>query len=551
MFFKTEENNQLSIFSAASSFLSGRSLREYASRTAWHNQFRVQVTYRIDEEIFRPLFCADNGASNSSIRVLIGMMVLKEAQGWSDAQLFEACRYNLLVRSALGLHNLDDTVSSESTYYLLRKRVVEWEKAHNENLIELAFSQITKSQIVDFEINGKQIRLDSKLLGSNIAWYSRYELVHEALRAAYPFIKSALHRLSLCESEVNGLENIVSESGNKVSYRSNKAEIESKMAELGVLIGKIISRINDDSSEEVQTLRRVFSEQYIVNEADITPRAKAEISASSVQSPHDTDCTYRDKDGNRVKGYSINLTETCSSENPLNLITNVLVDVASAADCDFLQPAIEASQEILPQKIEIVNADGAYHSPENQDYCTENTIDFVLGAIQGKPPQYDLSLNEGELIVTDLKTNEIIPTTAIKSRKKDIVKWRIVTANGQYRYFSENEINTCLLRKNITKRTKEELNVRNNVESTVFQLGYHYPNDKSRYRGLSKHKIWANLRCLWVNFSRILKFIVQNGSIFVKKVKNTPVFPHFSPNFVETAIAIRTDKNFCYIGRKK
>ena len=194
-------------------------------------------------------------------------------------------------------------------------------------------------------------------------------------------------------------------------------------------------RLNDDSSEEIQMLRRVFSEQYIVNEEDITPRAKA--------------------------------------------------------------------------------------------------------------------LNEGELILTDLKANEIIPTTAIKSRKKDIVKWRIVTAKGQYRYFSENEINTCLLRKNIAKRTKEELNVRNNVESTVFQLGYHYPNDKSRYRGLSKHKIWANLRCLWVNFSRILKFIVQKMSIFVKKVKNTPVFPHFPPNFVETAIAIRTDKNFCYIGRKK
>lgn len=28
----------------------------------------------------------------------------------------------------------------------------------------------------------KQVRMESKLLGSNIAWYSRYELIHETLR---------------------------------------------------------------------------------------------------------------------------------------------------------------------------------------------------------------------------------------------------------------------------------------------------------------------------------------------------------------------------------
>jgi hypothetical protein len=59
MFFKTEDNNQLDIFSTAGSFLSGRSLKDYDEANSWYNQFRVHVTYRIDEEIFRPLFCAD------------------------------------------------------------------------------------------------------------------------------------------------------------------------------------------------------------------------------------------------------------------------------------------------------------------------------------------------------------------------------------------------------------------------------------------------------------------------------------------------------------
>jgi hypothetical protein len=30
-------------------------------------------------------------------------------------------------------------------------------------------------------------------------------------------------------------------------------------------------------------------------------------------------------------------------------------------------------------------------------------------------------------------------------------------------------------------------------------------NNKTRYRGMIKHKLWAIARCLWVNFRRILK----------------------------------------------
>jgi hypothetical protein len=47
------------------------------------------------------------------------------------------------------------------------------------------------------------------------------------------------------------------------------------------------------------------------------------------------------------------------------------------------------------------------------------------------------------------------------------------------------------------------------VEASLFQLGYHYPNDKTRYRGLLRHKLWANIRCLWVNFVRIVKHVLK------------------------------------------
>jgi len=69
------------------------------------------------------------------------------------------------------------------------------------------------------------------------------------------------------------------------------------------------------------TLQKVFNEQFKVDENKIVVgREKEDISAKSIQSPHDTDCHYRNKDGNKVKGYSINITESCDEGDGLNLI---------------------------------------------------------------------------------------------------------------------------------------------------------------------------------------------------------------------------------------
>jgi hypothetical protein len=553
MFRRSHKVSQPKLFFSTHSLLTGKSLKVYEDNSKWHNQFRIQVTQRIDEEPFRPLYCEDFGSPNASIRILIGMMVLKEAQGWSDSQLFEQCRFNLLVRSALGMLNIDDTTPAESTYYLLRKHIVDWEKEGNENLIEKIFTQVTKSQVIEFNINGNKIRMDSKLLGSNIAWYSRYELIHETVSKAYRILKSSIDRF-MDETEIKFLEGIIDESGNKVVYRSNKSEIETKLAQLGRIIFKIIHQIGD-SSESIATLVRVFNEQYQVVEDTVSARSKQEISAQSVQSPHDTDCHYRKKDENQVKGYSINVAETCDKVlhqevaqvnavveiqetdkvKPLNLITQVSVDAASAADCDFLQPAIQATQQLVHQKIETVNADGAYHSVDNQDYCQENGIDLVIGAIQGKPSRFDFTQDENEQVtVTDLTTNTSVEVRQVESRKKGAEpKWAIRTENNKYRYFTKKEIDTCLLHKQIAARPQTELNRRNNVEATIFQLGYHYSNDKSRYRGLIKHKMWANARCLWINFVRISNYVAVGGSKCVQKAKNQLVLPLFLLKFVK------------------
>jgi len=538
MFKKSSESSPLNIFTSPKSLFSGNSLKMYEDQQAWHNQFRRQVTMRIDENIFRPLYCQDNGTPNAPVRILVAMMVLKEAEGLSDQKIFENCRFNMLVRSAIGLHNADDPLPTESTYYLLRKRIQEYAKEENENLFETAFAQITKGQCAEFEVSGKRIRMDSKLLGSNIAWLSRYELIHETLRLFYIQVEQVGQ---LDKATEDRLDKLLQLEGNKVVYTCSSEEVKSRLQELGGLIYKILPLFSSSTSVYYQTLQRVFNEQYRVDEKKVVvAREKEEISAKSVQSPHDTDCHYRNKDDQKVKGFSINITESCDDGKPLNLIGHVDVRKASTSDVDFLQDGIEKAQEVFSDKIEAAHTDGAYHSPGNQEFCKNNDIDLYLHAIQGAKGRYQFNWSEnGVLTVFDTIANEIIDSKKIDC-KNDITKWRIKTEKA-YRYFTQKDIDGYMLRKQIEDTPIETLQFRNNVEATIFQLGYHYPNAKSRYRGEIKHQMWANIRCLWVNFVRILKYIKQlcQRTAFFAKFLVKSVFPACRQGRYELYFAIK------------
>lgn len=510
MFKKSPTTLQHDLFTSSQNMLSGKSLKIYDNQGAWHNVFRDQVTMRINEDIFSPLYSTGTGSPNAPIRILIGMMVLKEAEGLSDQKLFEDCRFNILTRSAIGLLKMDDSVPAQSTYYLFRRQIDQYAKEKGENLLDIAFSQLSKDQCLEFDVSGKRIRMDSKLIGSNIAWMSRYELVHETLRLFYNNIKKP----DLLDQEIKEkLDTLLKMKGQKVVYTLTREDVKTRFNQLGELIDQILVLFYKEKSDDYKILKKVFEEHFVVDKSNmVIPRKKEDISPKSIQSPHDTECHYRDKDGNKVKGYSLNVTESCDDEKGLNLIGSVDIKVATASDVVFFKDDTKKAQSVFPDKTEDIHADGAYHSPENQLYCKENDVDLHLHAIQGAKGRYQLSVpDDNKLTIFDTQTSEHKYVTKIKG-KNDIEKWRIKCENS-YRYFTQKDIDTAMLRKKIEQTPIEILQKRNNVEATIFQVGYHYPNAKSRYRGLNRHQMWANIRCIWVNFVRILKYLrptVQN-----------------------------------------
>lgn len=499
MFKKSEDGTQQDMFSSIPSMLKGSSLKQYSDDHAWNNLFREQVVDRVDELIFRPLYDETMGAPNASSRILIGMMALKEGFGWSDSELFEQCRFNLLVRSSLGLFNLDDSIPAESTYYLFRKRLHNYQIINNIDIIELAFQQITQGQAVAYQVSGKSIRMDSKLIGSNIAWCTRFEIVYDTVALFCKAIKDTTFKKLSLELR-SQIKEITENESKKIVYRENREEVQKRLIALGKLIYQLLSLKREKDNPYYQILLRVYEEQYRVNGYQVELRPKEEIKSGSVQSVHDTDCNYRNKDGKLVKGYSANVTETCD-EGQLNLIVDVQVAPANTPDLEFFKEAIDQTEQVLNHKPEDVHADGAFQSPENVQYCKNDNINHYFTGIQGAASQFDLSVTEGTLTVIDRHTGLALPVTKTKSGK-----WAI-KLQGKYRYFTQKEVDSCLLRKQIAEMPFEKRNKRNNVEATIFQLSYFSRNNKTRYRGLFQTKMWAILRCIWINLRRIYAYM--------------------------------------------
>jgi hypothetical protein len=98
------------------------------------------------------------------------------------------------------------------------------------------------------------------------------------------------------------LEGLLKYTGNKVVYTSATSELKTKLQELGCLIYEVLPLFCSSKNERYKTLKRVFLEQFKVdcNKVEVS-RDTEEISAKSLQSPHDTDCHFRNKTAIRLK----------------------------------------------------------------------------------------------------------------------------------------------------------------------------------------------------------------------------------------------------------
>jgi hypothetical protein len=223
-----------------------------------------------------------------------------------------------------------------------------------------------------------------------------------------------------------------------------------------------------------------------------------EISADSLQSPHDEDAAYRKKKDQTVRGYSANVTETCEGE--LNLIVDVQVEPATAADNAYLKEAVQNSEAILDGPAREISADGAYYSEENATYAQEQDKEIHLTGFPGKPGRFDYERTADGVVVIERQSGE---RQLAEEYKPGRYRFRV---DGKWRYLTDKDIATAEHRRRTENLPRELFNRRCNVEATIFQLCYHTNKKKLKYRGKFAVQLWAVCRVAWINMRRIASY---------------------------------------------
>ena len=561
--FKRSENKQIDLFKNIGSHLCSRKNKVLSDPCGWHNVFWNQVTSRIDEEPYSILYDEKMGRPNASIRVLIGMMILKEGNGWSDEQLFDESRFNLKVMQALGFSDIDQDVPVESTYYELRRLMAEHFDCTGEDLIQYTFTQITTDQVVEFNISGKKIRLDSKLIQSNIAKSNRLQLILEAVRVSIRHMEISLLKDQVSDGQYTLLEQLCEQTTSNITYTLNKKDQEEMLIDLGYII-KAIIKIGDNNRDSL--LKRIYTEQYEEGkeaqiqddqiqdsqlqdapndqsppsgEPTITPKLPQDISSSSVQSIHDPEAAYRKKgkeaSTQTVSGYHANITETCDEDDSINLITSVEVVPANVCENEFLLTAIDQTEQVLGGKekqVEQVITDGGYDSVENRKaMVNEDKPKWSLAKLKGRQRAYEMEFTkQGELKVKDKKTSEQCEVSYSEKAKK----YRIKTKQGLWRYMTKEQVLSYINSQTIMSQSStESYNLRSNVESTIHQTFHRIKKrQKIVYRRLIKCQWYVLLRVMWVNMTRISKNLQEISQFFINWSFPFPTMHHNSQSQV-------------------
>jgi hypothetical protein len=144
----------------------------------------------------------------------------------------------------------------------------------------------------------------------------------------------------------------------------------------------------------------IFSQQCEVSQGKVVVKAKT--GGDCVQNPSDLDATY---DGHKGPGYQVQITETCSPENEVQLITGALPQTAAEADGAAVVPMLDQLEKskLLPDEM---LADTAYGGDDNVQAAEARGVELVA-PIPGREPESDPEALTLDDFAVDERTGEV------------------------------------------------------------------------------------------------------------------------------------------------
>ncbi len=92
-------------------------------KKSWAEYFLHSIFYKINEERFKTLYSENFISPKAPINILVGFLILKELNRWTDEELIAALHFDYRVRYSLGISYFDKERSCINTIGNFRKRL--------------------------------------------------------------------------------------------------------------------------------------------------------------------------------------------------------------------------------------------------------------------------------------------------------------------------------------------------------------------------------------------------------------------------------------------
>lgn len=467
------------------------------------------------------------------VNVLVSLEILKSGNGWSDEELYEQASYNLQVRHALGLHDLCEEIFTLRTIYNFRKRVREYAEETGINLMQKVFEQLTDAQLEAIALETGWQRMDSTQVLSNLAKMSRLELMISVLQWVY-------ERLDASDQERWGKrwEPYLEKRPHQVCYKVPTDEVEAHLVTIGQELAQLEAELAQKAadSEVLDLIQRVLEEQY-ERETDGTVGLLPadQVSADSLQSPHDHDATYRVKGGQEYRGgYVVNVSETADDENDFQMITDIQVESNQTDDAKLMEQSLDDQAE---RNIEIdkVTTDGGYTGPTGEEACERHEVELRATRMRGGKSssekwgweEYDWEMDEeGNPAHVSCPQGFQVPVKPGRTEGHFIARFSQDEQCDNCPFFQ----NECRVQERVRvgptlyfhRRTVEVARRRQQLhpedtplrvlaESTVRSLKRAFPGSKLPVRGLIRARMMLYMAAVMVNLRRLHQHLSEKA----------------------------------------
>lgn len=509
---------------------------------SWAHIFSKYIFPHINEKRFAVLY-SDNPASrpNSPVNVIIGLLILKDIFQLTDEELIGSLYFDTRFQYALRTTGLEKQPVSINTLTNFRKRLYEYEKENQIDLIKDEVEEQAELIAKYLRIDHKQIRMDSFMFSSSCKRLSRIELVY-SVNANLVKVLSQLAKDIIPEDCQAYLE---AGHKNETIYKTRDTETNSKLDILlqqsqalyhaSKNIGKTVT-----NTEEFKLLARMLTEQLDENTYGETENKPGKyIKPNSLQNPSDPDATYRNKYGPNT-GYVANVVEDFNDTN--SVISNYDLKPNIHSDSKFADEAIEKiiakkqlNQDSNPTQLIV---DGAFYAQDRAEEALTNDIELIPSEMVGKKPDPEKLSYEQFEIDEDTNTIKLCPfgKSPLYSYNKD----KIYTAkfskdectncpyNGQCPIKKQKKFNTIRFseKKYHIDKQREKMstaeyikiaNKRAGVEGIPSVMRRRYNIDHLPVRGLLRSKLWFGFKIAAYNLKKLFKVLLSLLNIFNPK----------------------------------